>query len=125
MAETNSTEHIFAEALTRSPAERHHFLDDVCAGDAARRQDVESLLEAHEQAGGFLNDASADAAVRALTIRVATPLPRADTVVPPVIPGFRIERKMGRGGLGVVYEAWDEKLQRKVALKVLHAVPDS
>jgi serine/threonine protein kinase len=127
MAEQNSTERIFAEALTRSPAERQRYLDIACAGNAARRQNVESLLEAHDQAGGFLNDIPGEAAVRAPTIHVSTPLPRAgpETIVPPVISGFRIERKIGRGGLGVVYEAWDEKLQRKVALKVLHAVPDS
>jgi serine/threonine-protein kinase len=127
MAETNSTECIFAEALTRSSAERRRYLDAVCADDVARRQDVESLLEAHEQAGGFLDDIPTEAAARAPTIRVSAPLPRGDieAVAPPEIPGFRIERKIGRGGLGVVYEAWDEKLLRKVALKVLHAVPDS
>jgi serine/threonine protein kinase len=127
MAETNSTERIFAEALTRSPAARLSYLDAACAGNVERRQDVESLIKAHEQAGKFLRDVPAEAAARAPTIRVSAPLPRADAegAEPPEIPGFRIERKIGRGGLGVVYEAWDEKLQRKVALKVLHAVPDS
>lgn len=34
-------------------------------------------------------------------------------------PGFRIERRLGEGALGVVYEAFDETLRRRVALKVL------
>ncbi len=39
--------------------------------------------------------------------------------VAPSVPGFRVGVKIGEGGLGAVYEAWDESLERKVALKVL------
>jgi serine/threonine protein kinase len=37
----------------------------------------------------------------------------------PVIPGFTFIREIGRGGMGVVYEADEEILGRRVALKVL------
>jgi len=36
-----------------------------------------------------------------------------------VIEGFRIVRRLGRGGMGEVYLAYEESLERKVALKVL------
>lgn len=44
---------------------------------------------------------------------------------PPQLPGFRIERKLGQGGLGVVYAAQDEKLNRRVAIKVLRHRSDA
>jgi serine/threonine protein kinase len=44
---------------------------------------------------------------------------------PPRIPGYRIERKLGEGGLGVVYAAQDEKLRRRVAIKVLRQSADA
>src|SRR5688572_7995365 len=47
-------ESVFAEALHKAdPQERTRFLDQACAGNAALRAGVESLLAAHAQ-GSFL-----------------------------------------------------------------------
>ena len=46
-------------------------------------------------------------------------LPTATIQVPEHVGGFRIQREIGRGGMGVVYEAEQVTLGRRVALKIL------
>ncbi len=47
------------------------------------------------------------------------------TVVTPLdplaFPGFVIERELGRGAMGVVYQAWQPRLAHRVAIKVVRA----
>jgi serine/threonine protein kinase/Tfp pilus assembly protein PilF len=43
----------------------------------------------------------------------------------PQIPGFEIVRELGRGGMGVVYQAWQPRLRRFVAVKLVLTGPHS
>ncbi len=44
----------------------------------------------------------------------------ADEAVLPTIPGFRVEAEIGHGGMGVVYRAVHEELNKTLALKVIY-----
>jgi serine/threonine-protein kinase len=98
---------VFQSALERSPATRPAFLDAACGDDRSLRAEVESLLLAHEQAGGFAERP----AVEAVTGR---PLHRGDR-----LGQYDIVELVGAGGMGDVYRARDTKLRRDVAIKVL------
>ena len=53
------------------------------------------------------------------------PLPRDVVPLSEQLGRYRIQRELGRGGMGVVYAVFDPDLERKVALKVLRGAGDS
>ena len=99
---------IFDSAVKLSLSDRDGYLASACSGKPDVLETVSELLQAHDQASGFLNEESAKPA-----------LPAVFEVGQLVAERFRIVRLISRGGMGEVYETFDERLSVLLALKTL------
>ncbi|HEY3619207.1 MAG TPA: serine/threonine-protein kinase, partial [Candidatus Sulfotelmatobacter sp.] len=98
---------VLAEALERKPEDRPAFLDRACSPDPALRQEVDRLLASSDEARSSFLQSS--------TFRIGlTPGAR--------LGDYEVQRLIGSGGMGEVYQARDTRLDREVAIKVLPAV---
>jgi serine/threonine-protein kinase len=89
------------------------FLDDACGADAQLRVELEQLLLQYDRADTLLDHPAAER-FASLFCEVAAPPPE-------LVNGeYRIERKVGQGGMAAVYLAHDLRHDRKVAVKILH-----
>src|SRR5207244_2907480 len=111
-----------------SAADRAAYVEQACGANPDLRAEVEALLHAHEQAGDLLDlpdklnetqgATSTDEKVRD-DLGFLAPADKPDVLGR--LGHYEVLEVLGRGGMGIVLRAFDEKLHRVVAIKVMAA----
>ncbi len=102
---------IFDSALNRAPDERNEYVHKACGEDKSLLAEVESLLSSLGSADSFLEEPA--------VARVADLIETKKLEKGTSFGHYEIIDAIGAGGMGEVYLAFDSKLERQVALKVL------
>jgi eukaryotic-like serine/threonine-protein kinase len=111
-------EEIFQAALDLSPGERPRYISEACAHDASLKDDVDSLLRQLDSAGQLLEEplyGNTELGVLESFVEEADPM------IGRRLGSYRIEREIGRGGMGAVYEASraDNEFNKRAAIKLV------
>ncbi len=111
---------IFEATRGLTAAARVAALDEVCGDDADLRVEVEALLAHHEKASNTFEDSAVLERVAAAAVAAGI------DALPARIGDYAIVRRIGAGGMGIVYEARQSNPRRTVALKVIrtHGAPE-
>jgi serine/threonine protein kinase/Leucine-rich repeat (LRR) protein len=141
-------ETIFAAALELESAERANYLAKACGGNSTLRKRLEGLLAASDRAGNFMARPAVASAERAnavteivdgestphdvtVTRDESTPLSEEQSeavsfLSPSTRPDslgrighYEVLQILGKGGFGIVFRAFDDTLQRVVAIKAM------
>jgi serine/threonine protein kinase len=112
---TNHEEAIFDAASQLPPEKREEYLRQACGSDVELRRQVEALLQAHEQAAGFMKEPASPTARPTIVLSIPLTEKTGDK-----IGRYKLLQQIGEGGCGVVYMAeQEEPVRRRVALKVI------
>ena len=105
---------LFRAALDVDVKQRAAFLMDQCPEDQEIRERVASMLSAYDNDDTFLESPVANIGQRFASKKGH------ETLVGTRVGPYQIRRVIAQGGMGVVFEALDTKLEKIVALKMMN-----
>ncbi|MFN2393868.1 MAG: protein kinase, partial [Pyrinomonadaceae bacterium] len=105
---------VFDVALRQEPQDRQNYLNEACGDDKDLLTEVESLFSSFDQSGDFMETP----AVAQVAEIIESNTKRLETGTR--FSHYEIIRQIGAGGMGEVYLAKDQKLDRRVAIKILN-----
>jgi serine/threonine protein kinase len=109
-----SAEEIFEAALDLPDEQRPAYVVQACRGSSELREDVERLLRDYQRMGGFLDNSPVGAKKEDVPQFIGQTLTAGQK-----LGRYTVIESIGSGGMGAVYRARDEKLERFVAIKIL------
>jgi WD40 repeat protein/tRNA A-37 threonylcarbamoyl transferase component Bud32 len=119
---------VYEEVAQREQLGEYPEVEEYLQRFPDQAESLRSLLSAHrvftdhpELVEGFIAAQQQPSSAAASTLLY----PPAQRLPPAIrVPGYQVEGELGRGGMGIVYHAWQVALKRRVALKVIFASRD-